>query len=69
MASDHLPTGDSLRVLRETTGLTQAQLATRMRTTQQYISTIEGKSSVRVLTAERYRKAVYAYTTHAEASA
>ncbi len=67
MATDHLPTGDDLRVLREARGLTQAQIAQAMRSTQQYVSTIEGKAAVRLRTAERYRRAVYGYTSEATA--
>lgn len=57
-----LPTGDELRALRESHGLTQAQVAQAMGSTQQHVSVIEGKASVRAKTADRYRRAVYAYT-------
>lgn len=58
--------GRDLRDLRDEHRLTQDQIATSMRTTQQYVSTIEGKATVRHKTAERYRSAVYAYAIDAK---
>lgn len=65
MATDYLPTGDDLRRERELKGITQAELAQVMGSTQQHVSTIESKARVKIRTAERYRKAVHAYTQDA----
>lgn len=62
-------TGDELRQEREDAKLTQAELAALMRTTQQYVSTIEGRAKVKPATAVRYRTAVYVYTSRPEAVA
>lgn len=57
-----MTTGDDLRRLREDAELTQAQVAERMGSTQQHVSTIEGKAKVRRPTADRYRAAVLPVT-------
>lgn len=62
MATVVVVTGDELRAEREAANITQAQLASEMGTTQQYLSTIEGKAAVRAKTVKRYLAAVYAYT-------
>lgn len=65
MATDTLPSGDDLRRDRELKGITQAELARQMGSTQQHVSTIESKARVKIRTAERYREAVHAYTRDA----
>ena len=62
-----MTTGDELRRLREQAELTLAQVAERMRSTQQHVSTIEGKAKVRRATADRYRDAV-SIDTHTRAT-
>lgn len=66
MTTDADTTGDALRAEREEARLTQHELAARMRTTQQHVSTIEGRAKVRASTAQRYLEAVHVHTQAAD---
>lgn len=69
MTNPDRTSGSDLKSLRDQVDLTQEQVAAEMGTTQQYVSTIEGKAFVKAATADRYRAAVYAYTTREQIGA